>query len=441
MLLASSHGTPDPCIRLWKYNQHVERWSLVATLRGGMRTIRSIAFAPTPPNVRKILAAASFDGTVSIWEDFSSNGNDNDNNNNSTNHNINKNQNVIDKSNRNHFYEEDHTDLDIHHQLNGNTNNGWECTTQLEGHDNEVKDVCWNAFGTLLATCGRDKSVWIWECFLPGTIGGDGTGSNHPTDEAASGEGEYECIAVLHGHEGDVKSIKFAPSYKQWGDGDEILLSSSYDDTIKCWAEDGGDWYCAATLASVHSSTIWSIAISPSGLRMISASQDASLAIWKCYSVVTQTESSSQNSHANASGQWKCVGKLPAENPVPILSIDIAPSCAGHGHIASADAGQCIKIYAEVSQARAKQSKVNTKFQLHEHQPSHLSHNTALAKNNADTGNQNAFNNEYPLFQLNAIALDAHMGDVNSIKWHPKYGSTLASAGDDGLVKIWKVDV
>jgi len=70
-----------------------------------------------------------------------------------------------------------------------------------------------------------------------------------------------------------------------------------------------------------------------------------------------------------------------------------------------------------------------------------LSHNTALAKNNADTGNQNAFNNEYPLFQLNAIALDAHMGDVNSIKWHPKYGSTLASAGDDGLVKIWKVDV
>jgi len=33
------------------------------------------------------------------------------------------------------------------------------------------------------------------------------------------GEGEYECIAVLQGHSGDVKCIRFAPSQGQWGDG------------------------------------------------------------------------------------------------------------------------------------------------------------------------------------------------------------------------------
>jgi hypothetical protein len=53
----------------------------VASLRDGedgsgdgtmLRTIRSMAFAPTPPNVRQILAVASFDGSISIWEGFTS---------------------------------------------------------------------------------------------------------------------------------------------------------------------------------------------------------------------------------------------------------------------------------------------------------------------------------------------------------------------------------
>ena len=64
--------------------------------------------------------------------------------------------------------------------------------------------------------------------------------------------------------------------------GDEILLSGSYDDTIKVWAEDVGDWYCAASL-SAHSSTVWSLAVAPGGSRLISGSSDCSIAIFKCY--------------------------------------------------------------------------------------------------------------------------------------------------------------
>ena len=49
----------------------------------------------------------------------------------------------------------------------------------------------------------------------------------------------------------------FGPSHGQFGDGDEVLYGASYDDIIKVWAEEDGEWYCASTWdGSVHSSTV-----------------------------------------------------------------------------------------------------------------------------------------------------------------------------------------
>jgi len=355
------------------------------------RTIRAVAFAPTPMNVRGILAVASFDGTISIWEDFSS-----------------------ESGGKTLQHMEVDVPLDIHNNSSNvaasaldryhDTACGWECTSQLEGHENEVKDVAWNATGTLLASCGRDKSVWIWECFLPGTIGGDGNGSTGPS----GGEGDFECLAVLQSHGGDVKSVVFAPSHGQFGDGDEILLSASYDDTIRCWAEDAGDWYCALTLEGIHTSTIWTIALSPGGVRMVSGSADKSLAVWRCYTASEKKEQQDSESDSknidnegmNSDGLWKCVGKLENAHSQSVYSVDCAPSRAGHGRIVSGGGDDCINVYREVG------------------------------------GTSDA-----PLFVTDVCAKAAHKGDVNCVKWHPTDGRLIASAGDDGLVKIWSYEL
>jgi WD40 repeat protein len=93
------------------------------------RTIRSVAWAPSG----KTLATGSFDSTVGVWEEVDP--------------------------------EAGGGAEGIERADNGSaeTSKEWECVTVLEGHDSECKSVGFSADGALLASCSRDKSVWVWE--------------------------------------------------------------------------------------------------------------------------------------------------------------------------------------------------------------------------------------------------------------------------------------
>lgn len=64
--------------------------------------------------------------------------------------------------------------------------------------------MAWSPSGDYIATCGRDKSVWVWQ----------------------AEDDEYDVAMVLHSHTQDVKDVVWQPN-------DDVLASCSYDDTVK----------------------------------------------------------------------------------------------------------------------------------------------------------------------------------------------------------------
>lgn len=319
----------DKTVRLYSYRRNSNdptasvSFSHVTTISTPhTKTVRTVTWAPSG----KTLATGSFDSNVGVYE----------------------------------TKDESDDDVDL------SETREWECVTLLEGHETECKSVAYSGNGTLLASCSRDKTVWIW---------------------GVQPDSDFECMSVLMEHTQDVKCIAWHPK-------EEILASASYDDTIKLYIEDpSDDWYCFATLTG-HGSTVWSLAWSPDGNYLASSSDDLTIRIWK------RTDRY----------KWQFVHQLKGhERSIYSISWNGKGSSSNSlGWLASTGGDGKLNIWeiAEIS----KQPNTNTKPALDS--------------------------------KLIASILSAHdVSDANAVQWCPRPGfeNLLATAGDDGSVKVWRV--
>ncbi|KAJ3028966.1 Positively regulates the activity of the minus-end directed microtubule motor protein dynein [Rhizophlyctis rosea] len=133
----------------------------------------------------------------------------------------------------------------------------------LKGHTKAVADVQWNGKGDLLATLifGDLNAV-----FGEKRVSCSADMSLKLWDSAA----EYSCIRTFYGHDHSVSSVAFTP------DGD-TLISASRDTTIKVWEVASG--FCTRTIVG-HDDWVRSALPSPDGALLVSCANDQSVRLW-----------------------------------------------------------------------------------------------------------------------------------------------------------------
>jgi WD40 repeat protein len=123
----------DRTVRLYQYHlesdpPRVEYLKTISTQH--KKSVRSISWAPSG----KTLATGSFDSSVAVWEEVDPDAD-----------------------------EEEGEGVYRPNWGGEGREKEWECVTTLEGHESECKSVAFSSDGALLASCSRDKSVWVWE--------------------------------------------------------------------------------------------------------------------------------------------------------------------------------------------------------------------------------------------------------------------------------------
>ncbi|KAJ2901275.1 hypothetical protein MKZ38_002025 [Zalerion maritima] len=409
-LLATAHAKSVTVFSLTNFSAH-------STLTGGhTRSVRSVAWRPaTPPNSLS-LVTASFDSTAGLWR-WEGSANE---------------------------HEVKSTTRDSHNHHGDDTSDedasDWEFTLVLEGHDSEIKSVAFSPSGQFLATCSRDKSIWIWE-----DVG------------ATEADDEWETVTVLKEHDGDVKAVAWCPDTNRKEPkgqySSDCLASASYDNTVRIWREDrDGDWVCVAVLEG-HDGTVWGLQWEPKPEqgrypRLMTFSADATIRVWTMQDDELDQQGQRTPRHAPGSQfmsgfggipntmrasikeEWHCSAVLPKVHTQQIYAVSWSEMT---GLVASTSSDGIIAVYREEN-VQAPEGEAEAAIELDGDVAPPDNHSpTPIAKTWKVVGLVNNAHGPY---------------EVNHVIWCKRFDAGVAkkgeeemlvSTGDDGVVRPWQI--
>jgi WD40 repeat protein len=304
-----------------------------------------------------------------------------------------------------------------------NEDDEWRLEVILDGHDSEIKSVAFCPTAPLLATCSRDKSVWIWE-----ELEGD----------------NFETMAVLQEHEGDVKCVAWHPT-------EQLLASGSYDDNVRLWREDVDDWACC-TLLDGHKGTVWWVEFEGSerkglasqggslsdeqksllelrekaGPRLITCSDDTTIRIWRKVPTDKPAPPTGQGKiptiwkNRDFEEEWIEEMRLPQSHERPVYSVSWSKKT---GRVVSTGSDGKIVVYEEVWNTPTTDGDATLPGSSG---PGGLSKWVVVAD----------IENAHDVFE------------INHVTWAPRADKgrrhtdeeVIISTGDDGEVKVWTLE-
>ena len=450
-LLATAHGRAVTVFSLADFSKH-------SALTGGhARSVRAVAWQPSPSS-----SSSSSSSSLSLVgrED-----DDNDDNNDKDNDNVNVGKKRVlrlatgsfdatagmwsfDGGRRGRKGDGDELEREVRLDGDGKEeddeeeeeDDDWDFNLVLEGHENEVKGVAFSPAGQYLATCSRDKTVWIWE-----DVGGDG-----------EAEDEWETVAVLSEHDGDVKAVAWCPDVanarrpRRGCYGGDVLASASYDDTARLWREDAadGEWVCVAVLEG-HAGTVWGVQWEGRPRadgrfpRLMTFSADGTIRVWSLRQDEDEEDEEDGGEGEGAANpffrgipntmrrslreEWDCTAVLPKVHTRDVYSVAWS---AETGLVASTGSDGVIAVYAE-----------------DESSPGDASAASPGEGGDAANGTSRQTSN----WRVLGTVSNAHGPyEINHITWCKRFDpgaerrgkeEMLVTTGDDGIVRPWQVRI
>ncbi|XVE75978.1 hypothetical protein DITRI_Ditri12bG0135600 [Diplodiscus trichospermus] len=264
----------------------------------------------------------------------------------------------------------------------------WDCKAVLEEtHTRTVRSCAWSPSGKLLATASFDATTAIWE-----NVGGD-----------------FECVSTLEGHENEVKSVS-------WNASGSLLATCGRDKTVWIWEVMPGNEFDCIQVLQGHTQDVKMVQWHPTMDILFSCSYDNTVKVWWS---------------EDADGDWSCVQTLGESSnddlTLKIWEADIIRMQSGDGY--------------------APWNHLCTLSGYHDRTifSVHWSREGIIASGAADDavrlfveskdGSMNG-----PSYQLLLKKEKAHDMDVNSVQWCPGEKRLVASASDDGTIKIWELE-